>query len=204
MKNTNKLLLIVLSLLQFIAIPGAHGIQINSKNELLIDSRGDDGDIYLCRLWLSKDIPDYSVKISAFGETQWNFKTSEWEKLTAGLEAGRSLSKYLHVSQSLQAINGQMLDYMCFNPGNDSIETTSKISLNMPLCKTLFKERLGLRLFEEYTFNLEENQAGLNELGAEITYRLAANASMAIGWHHSDRIHSFDSDYASSSLNLNF
>ena len=93
---------------------------------------------------------------------------------------------------------------MTFNPGDTSAETTTKLSAIFPVFKNLLKEKLFMRFWEEYSYNLEKGAAGLNEAGIEFSYDLKKNIYLGFGWRHSDRIHNFDTDYCSTSFTLKF
>lgn len=174
-------------------------IEIKDKNKYLIDTRGDDGDLYLNRISINKKFDSSAIEISAFGETQWNFDTTQWEKLLLGVEVSTTLYKYFYIGQSLQFISGQMLDYMTFSVDKTSIDTTTKLGLKFPLA-----EHFSFQIFEEYSLNLEEGRGGYTETIAEIFYQPKDLYSIGIGWHHTDRIHNFDTDYISSSVTLHF
>ncbi|MCX5687817.1 MAG: hypothetical protein NTV71_04190 [Candidatus Omnitrophica bacterium] len=88
---------------------------------------------------------------------------------------------------------------MTFNPGNMSMEVTTKLGFIFPLSK-----RILFKIWNEYSYNLEKGSAGLNEVLIEIPYKVNKNLDFGIGWRHTDRIHAFDSDYATSSLTLYF
>jgi len=198
MKTVLGLLIILLiSLLGF--INRTYAWETNERNEYLIDIRGDDGDIYLNRLSIHKKLVSPDIEISVFGEVQWNFDTSEWEKITIGAETTKFLWKYLYIGQSLHFISGQMLDYMNVNVGNESIDATTKIGLYLPLTS-----RLSFRLFEEYSLNIEKGLTDYAESRSEVTYRPKDSYSIGFGWRHTDRVHNFDTDYATLFLNLDF
>lgn len=93
---------------------------------------------------------------------------------------------------------------MTFGPGNNSFETTTKISAVFPVFKKPLKEKLSMRLWEEYSYNIEKSAAGLNEIGIEFGYDLKKDITLGFGWAHTDRIHNFDTDYCSTSLALKF
>ena len=88
---------------------------------------------------------------------------------------------------------------MTFDPGNMSMEATTKLGFIFPLSK-----KLSFRIWNEYSYNLEKGSAGLNELLIEIPYQINNNLDFRIGWRHTDRIHAFDSDYATTSFTLHF
>lgn len=196
MKN---ILLFFLIFFQLTSINPAYAFEIDERNEYLFDVRNDDGNIYLNRLSLNKKLDSYAIEISLFGEVQWNFDTDEWEKLELGIEATKSLWKYLYIDQSLQLVSGQILDYMVFDTDSKSIDATTKIGLNLP-----FLKYFSLGLFEEYSFNLEKGRDEYNEVGAEISFNPKDSFTVGIGWRHTDRVHNFDSDYATLSLSLHF
>lgn len=203
MKKLLKIFVLSISI-AIIVIPPLPALEIKDRNEYLTDAKNDDGSIYLNRFSAHKKSNPSDIKISFFGETQWNFKTSEWEKLTAGVEIGKAFWKYLYIAESPEFIAGQMLDYAHFKTHNRSIETVTKIVTKFPIFKNSFSEKLNLRLFEEYTYNLEKGRVNLNEVGAEMDYMLSQNSSIGIGWRHTDRIHTFDTDYVTSSFTLHF
>ena len=192
-------LLIILLISHLGFINQTYAWETNERNEYLIDIRGDDGDIYLNRLSIHKKLVSPDIEISVFGEVQWNFDTGEWEKITIGTEATKSLWKYLYIGQSLHFISGQMLDYMNVDVGNESIDTTTKIGLYLPITS-----RLSFRLFEEYSLNIEKGLADYAESRSEVTYRPKDSYSIGFGWRHTDRVHNLDTDYATLFLNLDF
>ncbi|MFC1624065.1 hypothetical protein ACFL28_01920 [Candidatus Omnitrophota bacterium] len=198
MKTILRLSIVLISL-QLVYVGSICALEIKNENKYLIDARGDDGDIYLNRLSLHKKLDRHEIELSFFGEAQWNFEISEWEKLTLGLETGKFFREYLYVGQSVQFISGEILDYMAFDANSNSIDTTTKIRLLLPLA-----EHFSLRLFEEYALNLEKGRDESNEIGTEVIYSPKDSYSVGIGWHHIDRIHNFDTDYVSLSLTLNF
>jgi len=200
MKRISKLFIILISC-QFIFIQCIYASDAEMKNRIdyLVDARGDDGDLCLNRFSLHKKLDSPDMEISGFLEAQWNLETDEWEKLLFGIEAGAWPWKYLYIGQSLQSISGEMLDYMAFDANGDSIDTTTKISLEIPLVK-----EFSLRVFEEYSVNIEKGRDEYCEAGTEVSYSPKDSYSIAIGWRHTDRIHNFDTDYMSSSLTLRF
>ena len=195
---------IILLSIQLIFLNPACALDIKYRNEFLKDVRSDDGNIYLNRISLYKNIAPLNVEISGFGEAQWNIKMQTWEKNTAGFEARKCLFECFYFGESLQFISGKLLDYMTFSPGKQSVETVTKLELILPVLEKTFKKKLSLRSFEEYSYNMEKGAAGLNEVGIEFNYDLKKYISLGFGWRHTDRIHNFDTDYCSSSFTLKF
>ena len=191
---------IILLSIQLIFLNSAYSLDIKDRNEFLKDVRSNDGNIYLNRVSIYKNLD--SFYIACFGETQRNLKTNVWEKVTTGFEAEKCFFKYLYAGQSIQYISGEMLDFMTFSPGNQSIETTTKLSAIFPIFKNSMKEKLSMRFWEEYSYNIEKGAAGLNEVGIEFNYNLKKEISLGFGWRHTDRIHNFDTDYCSTSITL--
>ena len=183
----------------FILLNPACGVDIKDKNSLLFDIRNQDNSIYLNRFSASKSFTRYDIQTSIFGESQWHFGTSGWEKITAGLEAKKIFLKYIYFGESVQFIYGHILDYMTFDPGNMSMEAITKFGFIFPLSK-----RLSLMAWNEYSYNLEQGAGGLNEVLIEIPYKVNKDLDVAIGWRHTERIHAFDSDYATTSVVLHF
>jgi len=198
MKTVIKLTQIILTI-QIIFVSPAYSLDITDRNEYLYDVRNDDGNIYRNRLSIHKKLDAHDIDISGFGEAQWNFDLNNWEKLMLGAEIEKKLSKYLYIGQSFQFISGEILDYMAFSANSRSIDTTTKIIFKYPLL-----EYLDLKLFEEYSINLEKGRDECNEIGVEIIYNLKDSYSLGVGWRHTDRIHNFDTDYVTSSVKLRF
>ena len=198
MKRIAKLF-IILIFSQLIFIHSIYASEMKNRSEYLVDVRGDDGDLCLNRLSVHKRLDSPDMQISGFLEAQWNFETDEWEKLLFGIEAGARPWEYLYIGQSVQVISGEMLDYMAFDANGNSTDTTTKISLGLPLSKDF-----SLRVFEEYSINIEKGRDEYIEIGSEVIYSIKDSCSIGIGWRHTDRIHNFDTDYVSSSLTLRF
>lgn len=197
MKTFLKILLITLQLI--LIISPAYCINIKDRNEHLWDLRGADGNIYLNRFSIYKNLEPFDIEISGFGEIQWNFDISKEEKITSGVQVEKYLFKYVYLGESLQFIAGQILDYMSYRSENQSVETTTKLGFLFPLSK-----KISLRIWDEYSYNLEKGAAGLNELMVETYYKVNKNLDIGIGWRHADRIHNFDTDYCSTSFTLKF
>jgi len=190
---------ILLLSIQLIFLNPAYSADIKDKNSFLLDIRNRDNSIYLNRFSISKNIAEGDMEASLFGELQWHFGTSRLEKVTSGAEVEKIFLKYIYCGESVQFIYGQLLDYMTFKPSNISMEATTKLGFIFPLSK-----KLSFRVWNEYSYNLEKGAAGLNEVLIEIPYKITKNLDFEIGWRHTDRIHAFDSDYATSSLTLYF
>lgn len=198
MKITLKILLILISIhLTFINF--ALALELNTRDEYLLDIRGDDGDIYRSHITLNKKIESPDVEISAFLDSQWNLETDKWEKVLLGVEIRKYLWQYLYVGQTLQLISGEMLDYMSFEVDNKSFDTTAKIGLKIP-----FLKYFSFNAFEEYSINLEHGRDEYNEVGIEVVYTPRKLFSISLGWRHTDRVHNLDTDYASTALSFHF
>ncbi|MBU0759432.1 MAG: hypothetical protein KKA34_03635 [Candidatus Omnitrophica bacterium] len=192
-------LLMLVTLLNFLFTALGHCWEIKDRNEYLIDVRGDDGDIILNRFSLHNKLKPPGLEITAFGEAQWNTLTSEWEKITLGGETGKYIWKWLYIGQSIQFISGEMLDYMVFNTGNNSVDSTTTVAFDLPL-----RKNLSLCLFEQYATNLEKGRGEYCETGIELSYNFKESYTLGFGWRHTDRIHNLDTDYVSSSFTLSF
>jgi len=198
MRSPLKLFLILLSI-QIILINPSHANEISYRNEYLVDTRGDDGDILLSRVSFHKRLDSSDIDISFFTEGQWNLEIDDWEKVMLGIEGEKCLWKYLYVGQTLQVSSGQMFDYLAFDTDSKTIDTTTKIGFRFPL-----SEKVSFSIFEEYTLNPIKGRDEYCESGAEIIYRPKKSTSFGIGWRHTDRIHALDTDYLSTSLTLHF
>ena len=197
-----KIKLVVLSLLlisQFAFPETILALQLNTRDEYLVDVRRDDGDIYRSYITVDKKFKSHDTEASLFLDTQWNVKTDKWEKILFGVAATKSFWEYLYIGQSIQLISGQMLDHMSFEIGNKSLDTTTKMGMRVP-----FLHYFTFCAFEEYSINLENLREEYNDVGAEIIYRPKEWLSFLTGWRHTDRIHGFDTDYATCGLSFSF
>jgi len=197
MKLLIKILLFCYILI--IAVPNLFASEIKNRNEYLWDVRGDDGDIYLSCISLDKKIKPADIHASIFSEIQFNTKTSEWEKLLLGFEGKKSFWKYLWFGQSIQLISGQILDYLKIKHSDIAIDTTTKLGLKFPLKKNFF-----MLIYQTLSFNINSGRDEYCESIIEASYNPNQSISIGIGWRHTDRIHSFDSDYITSSITLGF
>ncbi len=193
-----KIVLALLLMLVLFVNPG-FTVEVENRIEYLVDARSDDGDIALERFSISKKFKATDIKASIFTEAQWNTETDDWEKLLAGVEASKSFWEYFYVSQSIQLISGEMLDYLVFDVNGQSLDTTTKIGVKLP-----FLEDFSLSIFEEYSVNLEKGRDEYCETIAEVQYAPVDLFSVGIGWRHTDRIHALDTDYVSTSFTLRF
>lgn len=200
MKPIFYILAIITFSSQLILVAPAFSLDIRDRNEYLFDTRGDDGDICLNRLSLHKKIDKHDIEMSVFGEAQWSLEIDEWEKLLLGMEAGKYLWQYLYIGQSIQIISGELLDYMTFDTDSTSIDITTKIALHLPL----FSKNFSFYIAEEYSLNLEEGRNEYCETISEIIYSPKELYSIGIGWRHTDRVHTLDTDYVSLSFTVDF
>ncbi len=177
--------------IQLVFINPIFALELNTRDEYLFDTRDDDGDIYRNCISIDKKIESPELEISAFLDSQWNLETDKWEKILLGVKAEKSLWEYLYIGQSIQLISGEMLDYMSFEVGNKSFDTTTKIGLRVP-----FWDHFSFNAFEEYSINLEKLRGEYCELIAGVIYTPKKWLSISLGWRHTDRIHALDTDYA--------
>ena len=198
MRPISKLLLILL-FFQLILIGNVYALELKEKLEYLIDTRGDDGDLITNRISIHKKLEAPDIDISLFNDVQWNFDTSDWEKILFGVEASKPLGEYFFIGQSLQSISGQILDYMAFDADSYSFDTTTTIGITLP-----FLTHYSLRVWEEYSVNLEHGRDEYTETLAKINYAPKDSYSLGLGWRHTDRIHNLDTDYVSLSIQVDF
>ena len=72
------LILIVIQLI--FAIP-SFSLKLNTRDEYLFDTRGDDGDIYRSCITLEEKLESPSMELSVFLESQWNLLGREQKLL---------------------------------------------------------------------------------------------------------------------------
>ena len=105
-KMRKILTFLLLSILAgFIFADPSYCWRLKDRNEYLFDTRGEDGDIILNRFSIHNKIKTCELEIAAFSEAQWNVETSEWEKITAGVEIGRTFWQWLYIGQSVQSLS---------------------------------------------------------------------------------------------------
>lgn len=192
-------ILFILIFIQLIFINPIFALELNTRDEYLLDVRDDDGDIYRSHIAIDKKIESPELEISAFVDAQWNLETDKWEKVMLGAGVSKSLWQYLYIGQTLQLISGEMLDYMSFEVDNKSFDTTTKIGVRVP-----FWDYFSLNASEEYSINLEELRDEYCESVAEVTYTPKKWITISLGWRHTDRIHNFDTDYATIGILFHF
>ncbi len=197
-----KILNVLLSLFIFISLTH-FGLcaELQNQNEFRFDTSDDKDNIYLNRTSLntSLDLPFIKEKLfsSLFFEPRWDFHIDRWYRVELGIELGRFIYKWFYVGESLQ--------YVWLDPGNDIPEAETRLVFEKPIrLLNLYQDKTKLRLFEEYTYDIEGGEATRNEAGLTLLYNPTKHSELGIGWRHVVRIHDFDSDQITTSMTFIF
>jgi len=206
-------LALVIFLFQFqcsISVAEIEKAGFENQHSVRISIRSDDDDynLYSTRAqgYLDYNLPglDRTIRILSFFEYQSNFDTDTWWRKEVGAEIGTTFFKdcfyvggsFQHVWQKEENYPVELLD--------ETTEWESRFVISPPLQWGVFKERLTLRLFEEYTYDFRRGQGTFNEVGVILDWQVSQNLRLPIAFSHLDRIHDFDSDAIKFSLLFSF
>lgn len=181
-----------------------HTVRVGTRSD------EDDYDLYITR---AKGIVDYyfpqidkTVKFAPFFEYQSNFDTNTWWRKEVGAEIGTTFfNDYFYIGASFQHVWQKEENY----PVELLKETTEwesrfVISPPIPIPWEGLKERLKLRIFDEYTYDFTRGQPTFNEIGVTCEWQIFDWLILPVGWRHIDRIHDFDADALEFSLLFKF
>jgi hypothetical protein len=171
-------------------------------------SDADDYDFYLNRLqaYLTWDVgsSEQKIKILPFFEYQHNFDSNTWWRRELGAEVGASFfNDIFYYGASFQHVWQQKENYIV-QPLEETTEWESRFVITPPLKWWLFKDKLKLRLINEYTYDFSRGQATFNEVAIVLDWELYKWLRMPVGWRHIDRVHDYDSDLLEFSLLFSF
>lgn len=185
-------------------------MSFNNSHTLRISVRNnsDDYDFYATRAMVIVDwnlAPvERTVKILPFFEFQMNLDTNGWWRKEAGVEIGTNFfNDYFYYGASFQHIWQQEENYPVELFG-ETTEWESHFVIILPIKWGLLKDRLKLRLFDEYTYDFARGQFTFNEVGAIFDWQVFEWLRMPIGWRHVDRVSDFDADLLEFSLLFSF
>jgi hypothetical protein len=199
-----KISLILLVVFVFFALPSGFGeiedMRFENRHTFRIATRSDDDDydLYLTRAqgFVDYNFPqiDRTLTFSAFFEYQSNFDTNTWWRKELGLEVGTSFfedclyvgASFQHVWQKEENYPIELLD--------ETTEWESRVVITPPIKWWLFKDRLKLRIFDEYTYDFTRGQFTFNDVGIVLDWKVFDWLRLPVGWRHTDRIHDFDCD----------
>ncbi len=175
-------------------------IGFEHQHSVKIPIRSDDDDYNLYSTRTQANL-DYSLpgserifRISPFFEYQSNFDTNTWWRKELGAEVGTSFfNDCFYVGASFQHVWHKEENYP-IELLDETTEWVSRFVISPPLPWDLFKEKLKLRLFNEYTYDFNRGQGTFNEVGAVVEWQVSEHLKFPIGWSHLDRVHDFDSD----------
>ncbi|UCB56801.1 MAG: hypothetical protein JSV30_06310 [Candidatus Omnitrophota bacterium] len=177
-----------------------HGVRIATSDS--------DDSFYVTR---AGALVDYSfprlnkiIKILPFFEYQHNLDNGAWWRKEAGVEVGSSFfNDCFYWGASFQHIWQQEENY-AVEANDETSEWESRFVITPPIKWWLFKDKLTLKLFDEYTYDFERGQPTINEVGVSFDWQISEKVKMPLGWRHIDRIHDFDSDLMEVSVLFSF
>lgn len=191
--------LFVLAAVVFIITTPCFALDFENVHTFRYDWRGSDGgDIYLCeaRLKSSKFIDkiDRDLDLIFLCEEEYSFDRDQLNVARLGAAAGMDFFKWLYWEEDIH--------YAWYDTESDCGMLRSKFTIDIPFSILNFEP--SLVLFEEHSFNLNEGCGARNDVGANIKVPFTEGISCKAGWYHTDRIHSFDTDYFETKLDLTF
>lgn len=192
-----KVLILLLGIV-FIGIINSNSYALTLENihTYRYDIRGDDGgDLYYAKLALKGKRAIEQIKrdliLGAFVEGRYKFDDNEFEMSKIGGLAGINLVKWLSLTEDIYYIEKK-----------EDFIWRSKLAISIPF--ELFDIKPSFQIFEEFRFNMNEGEGSRNDVGIGIGVPVTDFLLLYAGWRHTDRIHSYDTDYIESKLTLSF
>lgn len=144
------------------------------------------------------------VKFTLFYEYQHELQNDTWWRKEVGAEIGASFfdqifyygASFQHVWQQPEAYEVESLE--------ETTEWESRFVITPPINWGIFKDKVKLRVFDEYTYDFTRAQGTMNQVGAQIVWQFKESIKIPLGWRHIDRIHDFDSDTLEASVIFSF
>lgn len=207
----NSTIFILLVAFVFFVTPSGFAetdVSFSNRHTVRAATSGSDDSFYLTR---AEAIIDYdssrlgrTVKILPFFEYQHNLKTGAWWRKESGVEVGASFfndcfyygASFQHAWQRAENYSVELLE--------ETTEWESRFEISPPIQWGIFRDKLILTLFEEYTYDFTRGQATFNEVGVIFDWQILEGVRLPFGWRHIDRVHDFDSDMLEFSLLLSF
>jgi len=205
----NKILILLL-LISPPAFAEVKDIGFENQHTLRAAIRSDDDD---CNLYITraKVVVEYNfpgigrtVKILPFFEYQSNFDTNTWWRKELGVEIGSAFfndclyigSSFQHIWQKEENYPVELLD--------ETTECRMRLVVTPPLKWGIFRDRVKLRIFDEYTYDFTRGQCTFNDVGVIFDCKVFDWLRVPVGWRHIDRVHDFDSDVLEFSVLFSF
>lgn len=168
----------------------------------------DDYDLYIARIqgYVDYDIEliDKVIKFSPFYEYQSNFGTNTWWRKEVGAEIGTFFfDEILYYGASFQHVWQKEENYLV-EKNTETTEWESRLVITPPINWWIFKDRVKLRIFDEYTYDFNRGQCTFNDIGVTFDVKVNDWLKIPIGWRHTDRVHDYDTDSAEISVLLSF
>lgn len=191
-------ILILFLVIFFAAATNTYGVNLENSHTYRYDIRGEDGgDIYFIKLAIKEKKNLECIKrdltLGAFVEGRYAFDIDDFSMSKTGILAGINLIKWFYLLEDIHFAN---------NTKKDIFVWRSNVGANCPF--NLFNLKPSLKIFDEFSFNLEEGEGSRNDSGLGINVPFTEFLSGYIGWRHADRIHSYDTDYIESVVTLTF
>lgn len=183
-------------------------MKFENRHTTRVATSNSDDSLYLTRAGLSIDYNldylDKVIRISPFFEYQHNLDIDTWWRRESGIEMGVSFfNGNFYIGASFQHI-WQRAENFPDEPLEQTTEWESRFIITSPIPWGIFKDRVKLRLFDEYTFDFTRGQGTFNEVGVTVDWQIYSWLRLPLGWRHIDRIHDFDSDWLEFSILFSF
>ncbi|MFC1632087.1 hypothetical protein ACFL1I_00145 [Candidatus Omnitrophota bacterium] len=181
-----------------------------NRHTYRVDTRSDDDDysFYITRAagYLDFNCPllERTFRIAPFFEYQSNLDTNTWWRKELGAEIGTSFfNDIFYYGASLQYV-WQKLDNYPVEDTTETAEWESRFVITPPINWWIFGDTLFLRLFNEYTVDLERGQGTFNQVGVVFDWQVLDWLRLPIGYRHVDRVHDYDADTLEFSVVFSF
>lgn len=207
LSSSLRLLVSVSFFIFFIGLPAYAEVRkagVENIHTLRANVHIAENNFYLTRIqgyvdWGFKGV-EQPLRIAPFWEYQSNLTTNTWWRKEAGIEIGREFfndcfytgASFQHVWQKEENYPVELLD--------ETTEWESRFVITPPIKWGLFKDKLKLRFFDEYTFDFSRGQYTINEVGITLEWVVGENLRIPAGWRHVDRVHDYDNDMMDVSL----
>ena len=183
-------------------------VSFSNRHTVRVATSGSDDNFYLTR---AQGIIGYdssrlgrTVKILPFFEYQHNLETGAWWRKESGVEVGASFfNDCFYYGASFQHAWQQEENYSVESLG-ETTEWESRFVISPPIPWGIFKDKVKLQLFDEYTYDFTRGQGTFNEVGVILDWQICEGVGLPFGWRHIDRVHDFDSDMLEFSLAFSF
>jgi hypothetical protein len=183
-------------------------VKFESRHTMRLATSNSDDSFYLSRVQslIYYDISRvaHTIRIVPFFEYQHNIDTNRWWRKEIGIEIGSFFwNNLFYYGASLQHIWQQEQNYP-IELLKQTTEWESRFLFTFPIQWKIFKDRLNLQFFDEYTYDFKRGQTTFNEVGITFNWQIMKGLEVPFGWRHIDRVHDYDADLIELSISFSF